>query len=251
VTVLWVALAGGAARAQTALPPAIGHPGAVERVSVGSAGNQATLFSIHRIGIASSAITPDGRFVAFSSDAADLVLPDPGIPPRATAHGIFVRDRLSGITTIVPAQAPEKGPRHRRAGDWPPTGRPSRFVWDAWGLGVHAGPRPLVCLDNLLSAKQRSSMTISEIAKTLGRRGGLSRARRLSKRRRTEIARMGARARGESLRLAEAIRNNFDYVAAIHQLHPPRDVRPESVFSGPLPGIYEGQKKHPRRTATA
>lgn len=85
-------------------------------------------------------------------------------------------------------------------------------------------------------------MTISEIARTLGRRGGLSRARRLSSRRRAEIARMGARARGESLRLAEAIRNNFDYVAAIHQLRPPRDVRSESVFSGPLPGIHEGEK---------
>lgn len=88
-------------------PSPIGHPGAVERVSVGTVGNQATVFSRYRIGIASSAITPDGRFVAFSSDAADLVLPDPGIPPRATAHGIFVRDRLAGTTTIVPAQAPE------------------------------------------------------------------------------------------------------------------------------------------------
>ena len=81
-------------------------------------------------------------------------------------------------------------------------------------------------------------MTTAEIARRLGRRGGLSRARRLSSQRRAEIARMGAKARRDSLRLAEAIRNNFDYVSAVHQLHPPADVRSESVFSGPLPGIY-------------
>jgi hypothetical protein len=92
-------------------------------------------------------------------------------------------------------------------------------------------------------------MTISEIASTLGRRGGLSRARRLSSRRRAEIARMGARARGESLRLAAAIRNNFDYVSAIQQLHPASDVRSQSVFSGPLPGIYECEDKDRGRTA--
>ena len=91
-------------------------------------------------------------------------------------------------------------------------------------------------------------MTISEIARTLGRRGGLSRARRLSSRRRAEIARMGARARAESLRLAEAIRNNFDYVGAIHQLHTPKAVRSESTLSKPLPGIYDGEEKGRGRT---
>ena len=85
-------------------------------------------------------------------------------------------------------------------------------------------------------------MTISEIASALGRRGGLSRARRLSSGRRVEIARAGARARGESLRLAGAIRNNFDYVRAVRQLHPPADVRSESLFSGPLPGIYDAEE---------
>ena len=60
------------------------------------------------------------------------------------------------------------------------------------------------------------------MARTLGRRGGLRRAQRLSKRRRAEIARIGASARAESLRLAEVIRNNFDYVRAIERLNPPR-----------------------------
>jgi hypothetical protein len=81
-------------------------------------------------------------------------------------------------------------------------------------------------------------MKISEMARALGRRGGLSRAQRLSNRRLAEIARMGARARGESLRLAGAIRNNFEYVRAIHRLHPPKQVRSESTCSGTLPGIH-------------
>ncbi len=72
----------------------------------------------------------------------------------------------------------------------------------------------------------------------LGRRGGLSRAERLSPERRAEIARMGAEARAESLRLAGAIRNNFDYLGAIERLRPAPNVGLESLFSGPLPGIY-------------
>jgi hypothetical protein len=86
-------------------------------------------------------------------------------------------------------------------------------------------------------------MTISEGARALGRRGGVRRAQRLSKQRLSEIARMGARAREESLRLAEAIRNNFDYVSAIHRLHPPKEVRSESTSCGALPGIHDGEIK--------
>ena len=81
------------------------------------------------------------------------------------------------------------------------------------------------------------------MAKALGRRGGLSRARRLSSRRLADIARAGARARGESLRLARAIRTNFDYVKAIRELHPPPPVRSESRCGGKLPGIYGSEIK--------
>jgi hypothetical protein len=81
-------------------------------------------------------------------------------------------------------------------------------------------------------------MQISEMARALGRRGGLSRARSLSSQRRTDIGRAGATARGESLRLARAILTNFDYVRAIRELHPPRPVRSEAGGSGKLPGIY-------------
>jgi hypothetical protein len=86
-----------------------------------------------------------------------------------------------------------------------------------------------------------TSMDIAEIAKALGRRGGLSRARRLSKQRLEDIARTGATARGESLRLARAIRTNFEYVRAMHELHPPAVVRSETNCRRRLPGIYAAE----------
>lgn len=84
---------------------------------------------------------------------------------------------------------------------------------------------------------------MSEIARALGSRGGRSRAQRLSNRRLAEIARMGARERGESLRLADAIRNNFDYLKAIHRLHPPKQVRSETTGRRKLPGIYGAETR--------
>ena len=94
-------------------------------------------------------------------------------------------------------------------------------------------------IDLLLSGKLSLDMTISEIARQLGRRGGLTRAKRLSHQRLTDIARMGANARRESRQLARAIRQNFAYVSALHRLRPPTEIRPESASSGPLPGIYD------------
>lgn len=85
---------------------------------------------------------------------------------------------------------------------------------------------------------------MTEIAKALGRRGGLRRAQRLSSRRRVEIARLGARARSDSLRLAQTIRTNFAYVTAIDQLRPPPTVRSQSACRTRLPGVYG-----PRATA--
>ena len=85
-------------------------------------------------------------------------------------------------------------------------------------------------------------MTVSEIAKKLGRRGGLKRAQRLSDQRREEIARLGAEARIESLCLAKAIQNNFDYVAAIHQLQPTPPAVSQHAPNGRLAGIYEKKR---------
>lgn len=81
-------------------------------------------------------------------------------------------------------------------------------------------------------------MHVSDMARALGSRGGFSRARRLSSDRRADIARVGARARADSLRLTRAIVTNFDYVNAVRELHPPTPVRSASMCGGRLPGIY-------------
>ena len=57
-------------------------------VSVDSAGNQGNFFSDN------PSISADGRFVAFSSNAFNLV-------PDSYAKDIFVRDRLTNTTTRV------------------------------------------------------------------------------------------------------------------------------------------------------
>jgi hypothetical protein len=62
---------------------------------------------------------------------------------------------------------------------------------------------------------------------------------------------MGARARAESLRVAEAIRNNFDYVHAAQQLHRPKTISAESTVCGALPGIYDRETQEQDRTATS
>jgi hypothetical protein len=79
---------------------------------------------------------------------------------------------------------------------------------------------------------------LSKMARALGRRGGLARARRLPGTRRAEIARQGGQARAESRRAAEAIRRNFDYLDAIDRLRPAPPVRPKHTATRRLPGIY-------------
>jgi len=79
----------------------------------------------------------------------------------------------------------------------------------------------------------------SNIAKELGRRGGLKRAKTLSAARKKEIAQMGAKARAESLLIAERIRSNFAHLAFIHALNPPPKVQSVSTCDEKLPGIYD------------
>ena len=87
----------------------------------------------------------------------------------------------------------------------------------------------------------------SRMAKALGRRGGLARARRLSKARRAEIASLGGEARARSLEAARRIAENFRYAAAVRELGGGAPiVERESTFSGRLPGIYP-----PSRSAAA
>jgi len=82
-------------------------------------------------------------------------------------------------------------------------------------------------------------MTTSELAATLGRRGGRARAARLSPERRRQIAAAGAAARRQSLEAARRIAVNFRYAAAVQQLRGLRaPVRRVSACRAPLPGIY-------------
>jgi Tol biopolymer transport system component len=64
--------------------------GATTRVSVGTGGTQASENSVD------PSLSGDGRFVAFQSDAPNLVIGDSNM-----AHDIFVHDRLSGVTARI------------------------------------------------------------------------------------------------------------------------------------------------------
>ena len=75
--------AGGSAAAQR-----------TERSSVDSSGAQATGAS------SSVSLSADGRFVVFTSDAANLVAND-----RNLSSDLFVRDRLTGVTSLVSTDA--------------------------------------------------------------------------------------------------------------------------------------------------
>ncbi len=82
-------------------------------------------------------------------------------------------------------------------------------------------------------------MDISSLARKLGRRGGETRAKRLSAKRRHEIASQGGRSRARSLALAKRVRVNFRYVEAILALRGKKiTVQRVKNFTGKLPGLY-------------
>lgn len=90
-----------------------------------------------------------------------------------------------------------------------------------------------------LALSKMNDMNASEMARLLGRKGGLARGRRLSAAERTRIASLGAKARLQSLQAARRIADNFRYAAVIGDLRgQPRTVRRVRAFAGPLPGIY-------------
>src|SRR3954463_11514515 len=70
--------------------PIVAAGGTTERVSVDNAGSQANSAST------SPSISADGRYVAFTSDASNLV---PGDANRS--RDVFVHDRLSGTTERI------------------------------------------------------------------------------------------------------------------------------------------------------
>ena len=93
----------------------------------------------------------------------------------------------------------------------------------------------------MLSAKYNTHMkSVSTIAKTLGRLGGLARAKRLSATHKKKIASQGGKARAESIRLKKCIEENFKYVAAIQELQGgPMKVKRVKTCTHRLPGHYE------------
>ncbi len=83
------------------------------------------------------------------------------------------------------------------------------------------------------------AMNASDMARALGRKGGLARGKRLSAADKKRIASLGGKARVQSLRAARRIADNFRYAAVLGELRkPPTTVRRLSAFAGPLPGIY-------------
>ena len=87
----------------------------ITRVSVDSAGNQGNSFS----GFPS--ISADGRFVAFSSGASNLVPGDTN-----NTGDIFVRDRLTNTTTLVSVDS--AGNQANSDSDNPSISADGRFV---------------------------------------------------------------------------------------------------------------------------
>lgn len=82
-------------------------------------------------------------------------------------------------------------------------------------------------------------MTLSEVAATLGRKGGQARAARLTPARRREIAAQGAAARRASLEAARRIVVNFRYAELVRALAPAAPkVKRAPTCRGPLPGLY-------------
>jgi hypothetical protein len=61
-------------------------------------------------------------------------------------------------------------------------------------------------------------MGITSIARALGRRGGLARARKLSAQRRREIASLGGRSKALARHASRRIRENFEYLKRVNAL---------------------------------
>ena len=80
-------------------------------------------------------------------------------------------------------------------------------------------------------------MTRRQIAQQLGRRGGRTRALRLSVEEKRRIASLGGKARAASFAIARRVEQNLRYAAVIRELQPTAVIR-ERTCAGRLPGIY-------------
>jgi alpha-tubulin suppressor-like RCC1 family protein len=106
--------------AQTPLTPTI-RINSVERASVSSLGVQGNGYSGD--GLFPSAISADGRFVAFSSNASNLVAEDTN-----GMEDIFVRDRLSGTTETERVSISRFGSQGNSGSRAPAISADGRFV---------------------------------------------------------------------------------------------------------------------------
>lgn len=86
-------------------------------------------------------------------------------------------------------------------------------------------------------------MSLRKLAKILGSRGGLARARRLSSEQRKRIASQGGRTKYLSLRAGQRVERNFYYLRAVRTLRKPPRVKVVSRVLQPLPGIYAREKR--------
>lgn len=91
---------------------------------------------------------------------------------------------------------------------------------------------------NVLSVRYNVPMNVSEAARVLGRKGGQSRARRLSGAEKKRIASLGGNARRQSLEMARRIAANFRYAEMFGEFPGVAAVTRLREFAGPLPGIY-------------
>jgi Tol biopolymer transport system component len=107
--------------------------GVVERVSVDSAGGEGNSGAYLPF-----SITPDGRFVAFASDASNLVAGDTN-----GATDVFVRDRATGTTervSVDSAGGESKGGNLRIGGAYPSLSADGRYVaFTGYGDDLVAG----------------------------------------------------------------------------------------------------------------
>ncbi len=81
-------------------------------------------------------------------------------------------------------------------------------------------------------------MNTRQLAKALGRRGGLARAKSLSAEQRKKIASLGGQVKALSAKAAQRIEKNFKYLKAVQGLRKLPRSKSVSRVSQPLPGIY-------------
>ncbi|GEM_PF-1601291 len=82
-------------------------------------------------------------------------------------------------------------------------------------------------------------MSLSALAKKLGKRGGLARAKKLSTKRRKEIASLGGRTKALSAKAVQRIEDNLIYLNTLQgMIKTPRIKSMSYLPRKPLPGIY-------------